>query len=67
MKDMRPASEAAAFPGDRPQRSPSGPAWAAAEEQNRVLLVLHVALLLRFYETGIPGAHKCCIYLKVKA
>lgn len=48
IKDVRQVSEAAAFPRDRPQRSPSGPGWAAEEEQTRVLLVLHTALAALF-------------------
>lgn len=43
------------------------PCWAAEEEQTRILLVLHTALLLNFYDTGILGAQKRCICLEAKA
>lgn len=48
-------------------QSVCSPCWAAEEEQTRILLVLHSALLLNFYDTGILGAQKCCICLEAKA
>lgn len=43
------------------------PCWAAEKQKTRILLVLHTALLLNFYDMGILGVQKCCICLEAKA